>query len=486
VFPKNKHGGDQENHSGHHDYGNRYIYGTPNLTPKELVKFMDIAVARKYGNDLTNFTRTITKKVCNVLDTFKTDLQNMLPQQIRLVMQQVQGESQGKQPVAESSTPHPSSTSAPDNTGTLYLGNTTAPGNPGNIASTSTLHPGNTSGNVIYVNASSPYPGGVSLGNPGSFPIANLPYPGSASTSGNPGFPAHTTLTNPNMNFQQPCYQTMAYSPNIPPTGTGVPHSPIPDIFFARTLAYVTPNPRVEGEVNDGVRDQIARTLREFRFTPKGQARSYQKLYLEYFDMIPYPWGFWVLNLAKFTRDDAKTTYEHIGQFLAQVNDVGITDRHKIRMFPLSLTWEAFNWFTSLPPNSIDSSVSLEQKFHDYFYNGEVELRLSDLMSLRQKYTKTISDYLRWFRKVRNWCCNLTIVEKDLADLASAGLTSYLRNKLDRQEFFILTNSCSMRCLTRIMLSLANSGTTLTRTRRSTKCTSWRKRPMIRRAMRFV
>jgi hypothetical protein len=187
--------------------------------------------------------------------------------------------------------------------------------------------------------------------------------------------------------------------------------------FFPRAPAYVTPNPRVEGEVNDGVRDQIARTLREFRFTPKGRARSYQKLYPEYFDMIPYPWGFWVPDLAKFMGDDAKTTYEHIRQFLAKVNDVGITDVHKIGMFLLSHTGAAFNWFTSLPPNSIDSWVSLEQKFQDYYYNGEVELRLSDLMSLRQKYTKTIFDYLRQFREVRNKCYNLTIVEKDLADL---------------------------------------------------------------------
>jgi hypothetical protein len=155
------------------------------------------------------------------------------------------------------------------------------------------------------------------MGNPGSFPMANLPYPGGASTSGNPGFPAHTTLTNPNSNFQQPYYQTMAYCPNIPPMGMGVPHGPIPYIFFPRTPAYVTPNPRVEGEVNKGVRDQIARTLREFRFTPKGRARSYQKPYREYFDTITYPRDFRVPDLAKFTGDDAKTTYEHIGQFLA-------------------------------------------------------------------------------------------------------------------------------------------------------------------------
>jgi hypothetical protein len=83
--------------------------------------------------------------------------------------------------------------------------------------------------------------------------------------------------------------------------------------------------------------------LREYGFTLKGQARSYQKPYPEYFDMVPYPWGFWVLDLAKFTGDDAKTTYEHIGQFLAQVNNVGITVVHKIRMFLLSLTRAAFN-----------------------------------------------------------------------------------------------------------------------------------------------
>jgi hypothetical protein len=74
---------------------------------------------------------------------------------------------------------------------------------------------------------------------------------------------------------------------------------------------------------------------------------------------------------------------------------VGITDIQKIRMFPLSLTGIVFNWFTSLTLNSIDSWDSLEQKFHNYFYNGEVELRLSDLIYLRQKYTETVSDYLR-------------------------------------------------------------------------------------------
>jgi hypothetical protein len=66
---------------------------TPNLTLEELVKFMDITVATKYRNDLMNFTRTITEEVRSTLDTFKTDLLNTLPWQIRSMVQQVQGES---------------------------------------------------------------------------------------------------------------------------------------------------------------------------------------------------------------------------------------------------------------------------------------------------------------------------------------------------------------------------------------------------------
>jgi hypothetical protein len=60
---------------------------TPNVTPEGMVKFMDVAVASKYGNDLMNFTRTITEEVRSTLDTIKIDLQNTLPRQIRSVVQ---------------------------------------------------------------------------------------------------------------------------------------------------------------------------------------------------------------------------------------------------------------------------------------------------------------------------------------------------------------------------------------------------------------
>jgi hypothetical protein len=48
--------------------------------------------------------------------------------------------------------------------------------------------------------------------------------------------------TGANLNLQQPYYQTMAYGPSMQPSGNGIPHGPVPDILFPRTLAPHTPN----------------------------------------------------------------------------------------------------------------------------------------------------------------------------------------------------------------------------------------------------
>jgi hypothetical protein len=99
---------------------------------------MDVVIASKYGNDLSNLTHVITDDVCSTLESFKTNLQNTLPGQIRLVVQQLQGEAQGKLLGLAHRTP--------------YM---VAPGNTGVLANTSTPQLGNTLGNVIYVDAGS-------------------------------------------------------------------------------------------------------------------------------------------------------------------------------------------------------------------------------------------------------------------------------------------------------------------------------------------
>ena len=95
-------------------------------------------------------------------------------------------------------------------------------------------------------------------------------------------------------------------------------------------------------------------------------------------------------------------------------------------MFSLSLFGTAFTWFSSLAPSSIFSWAQLEQKFHEYFYFGDSELRLSHLTAIKQKHNKPVVDYIRRFRDTRNRCFNLSLSERDIADLAFGGLSSHL------------------------------------------------------------
>jgi hypothetical protein len=104
-------------------------------------------------------------------------------------------------------------------------------------------------------------------------------------------------------------------------------------------------------------------------------------------------------------------------------------------MFPVSLSGTAFTWFTSLAPNSIFTWDQLEQKFHEYFYSSDTELRLSHLTSIKQKHNEPAADYIRRFRDNRNWCFNLNISNNDLAGLAYSGLSPHLKEKLESHVY---------------------------------------------------
>jgi hypothetical protein len=118
-----------------------------------------------------------------------------------------------------------------------------------------------------------------------------------------------------------------------------------------------------------------------------------------------------------------------------QSSNFGITDVRKIRLFPLSLSRIAFNWFISLAPNSVSTWEGLEQNFHEYFYNSETELRLSHLAGIKQKHGETMVDYVRRFRDTQNKCYSLTIGERDLAELVFAGLIPSIKDRMEGHDF---------------------------------------------------
>jgi hypothetical protein len=82
--------------------------------------------------------------------------------------------------------------------------------------------------------------------------------------------------------------------------------------------------------------------------------------------------------------------------------------------------------------------TELESKFHEHFFVGEYELGLADLASVRQGHEESVNDYIRRFRDTRNRCFQIHVADKELAWLAFNGLLSYLRDKLDGTQFFLI------------------------------------------------
>ena len=132
-----------------------------------------------------------------------------------------------------------------------------------------------------------------------------------------------------------------------------------------------------------------------------GGSRLHQKPYPDDFDLVSYPVGWCVPNLIKFNGDDNRTTWGHISQYVAQLGEASSSDALRVRLFSLSLTGTAFSWFSSLPPNSVHSWNELEQKFHDHFYSGVNEAKLTDLTSVKQGRDESIHDYFTRFKDAK-------------------------------------------------------------------------------------
>jgi len=104
-------------------------------------------------------------------------------------------------------------------------------------------------------------------------------------------------------------------------------------------------------------------------------------------------------------------------------------------LFSLSLSGSAFAWFTTLPANSILYWADLEKQFHQFFFSGVTELKLTDPMSLRQRNDETLAAFIQRFRDVKNRCYSLVLSDQQLAGAAFNGLLPHIKEKYASQEF---------------------------------------------------
>ncbi|KAK1627204.1 hypothetical protein QYE76_001519 [Lolium multiflorum] len=173
-------------------------------------------------------------------------------------------------------------------------------------------------------------------------------------------------------------------------------------------VKYATPT-NLQGSAPAAITaDQICTILKDqFGMMPKRKAIGYTKPYPNEYELIPLPPKYRLPDFTKFADQMAPAPSSMIG----------------------------FGWYTSLPPNSIQTRKQLEERFHEQYHSEASEAGIADLAQVRQKRGETVSEYIQRFRTVRNRCYSVHVSEKEAVELAVVGLSSSIKEVASQADY---------------------------------------------------
>ncbi|XP_050908897.1 uncharacterized protein LOC127122637 [Lathyrus oleraceus] len=190
---------------------------------------------------------------------------------------------------------------------------------------------------------------------------------------------------------------------------------------------------RRENMIENDLTSMIERILAHNGMNTELRRPNYSSPLSEYVLQTELPRGCKIPKFTKFSRDTSESTIEHIARYMNEAGDLANSENLRMKYFPSSLTKNAFTWFTTLPPNSIDAWPQLERLFHEQFYMGQTKISLKELANIKRKFIKPIDDYLNRFRLLKYRCFTI-VPEHELVEMAAAGLDYSIRKKLDTQH----------------------------------------------------
>ncbi|KAM1734637.1 hypothetical protein ACFX11_020085 [Malus domestica] len=121
----------------------------------------------------------------------------------------------------------------------------------------------------------------------------------------------------------------------------------------------------------------------------------YSKPYSKKIDALKMPRGY---QPPKFMQFDGKgNPKQHVAHFVETCNNAGTEGDYLAKQFVRSLKGNAFEWYTDLEPESINSWEQLEREFLNRFYNTRRTVSILELTSTKQWKDEPVIDYInRW------------------------------------------------------------------------------------------
>ena len=80
-------------------------------------------------------------------------------------------------------------------------------------------------------------------------------------------------------------------------------------------------------------KEDLANVIKSKLGVDMGTTRLYQKPYPAEFDFVSFPTSWRILEFTKFNGDDSHTTWEHVSQYVLQLEEASFNDALCVRLF---------------------------------------------------------------------------------------------------------------------------------------------------------
>jgi len=195
--------------------------------------------------------------------------------------------------------------------------------------------------------------------------------------------------------YQQPSNQMAQHMPQIASVNQLMTSGSPQLASVAQPMVSALPQPASTANQQVDWTSKIAEVIRDqFGLRPKQQSFMYKTPYPPAYDQISLPHKYKVPDFTKFSGQGDVSMVEHVNRFIMQCGEAGNQDALRVRLFSMSLSGLAFALFTTFPTNSILYWADLEKQFHQFFYSGVCEMKLTDLTNLRQRNDESVTAFI--------------------------------------------------------------------------------------------
>ena len=150
------------------------------------------------------------------------------------------------------------------------------------------------------------------------------------------------------------------------------------------------------------LQEMIANTIKAQYEGSSYTSVLYSKPYSKRIDALRMPRGY---QPPKFMQFDGKgNPKQHVAHFVETCNNAGTEGDHIAKQFVRSLKGNAFEWYTDIQPESINSWEQLEKEFLNRFYSTRRTVSMLEMTSTKQWRDEPVMDYINRWRNLSLDC----------------------------------------------------------------------------------